>query len=144
MANNTDSPVLDGIWFRPYLLKPAAVNAGANTDTVTVGNSLPATAKVAVVRIVTNDANDWITLPALADVPNGHEIIILASAGGNFEMRTPNTGEKINNVNCGDNATEYLCTDTDMIRVTKVSTTQGWVGQSLTNLGAVRTAVIPD
>lgn len=145
MASNSDSPVLDGIWYRPVLLKPAAVNAGANTDTVTVGNSLAPTAKVGVVRAVTNDANDWITLPSLADVPNGHEIIILASAGGNFEMRTPpSTTEKINNVSCGDAATEYLCTDTDVIRVIKVSTTQGWVAQSLTNLGAVRTAVIPD
>lgn len=144
MASNNDSPVVDGIWFRPYLLKPAAVNAGANTDTVTVGNSLPPTAKVGVVRAVTNDANDWITLPSLADVPNGHEIIILANAGGNFEMRTPTSSdEKINNVD-SDGTNEYLCTDTDVIRVAKVSNTAGWVAQSLTNLGAVRTAVIPD
>jgi hypothetical protein len=59
-------------------------------------------------------------------------------------MRTPATGEKINNVNCGDGSVEYLCTDTDVIRVIKVSNTQGWVAQSLTNLGAVRTAVVPD
>jgi hypothetical protein len=144
MATNSNSPVLDGLAFRPYLLKPAAVNAGATTDTLPAGNSLPPNAKVGVVRAVTNDANDWITLPALTDVANGHEIIILASAGGNFEMRTPVAGEKINNVNCGDAATEYLCTDTDVIRVIKVSNTQGWVAQSLTNLGAVRTAVIPD
>lgn len=144
MGPNIDSPVFDGIWFRPILLKPAAVNAGANTDTLTAGNSIPATARVGVARAVTNDANDWITLPSLADVPNGHEIIILCNAAGNFEMRTPATGEKINNVNCGDAATEYLCTDTDVIRVIKVSNAAGWVAQSLTNLGAVRTAVIPD
>lgn len=144
MASNNDSPVVDGIWYRPVLLKPAAVNAGANTDTVTVGNSLPPSAKVGVVRAVTNDANDWITLPALADVPNGHQFIILANAGGNFEMRTSVAGEKINNVNCGDAATEYLCTDTDVIIVIKVSNTAGYIAQSLTNLGAVRTAVVPD
>lgn len=143
MANNNDSPVLNGVWFRPYLLKPAAVNTGADTNS-SLGNSLPPTAKVGVIGAVTNDANDWITLPALADVPNGHEIVLLQSAGGNCEMRTPNTGEKINNVNCGDNATEYLCSSTDVIRVIKVNNTQGWVAQSLTNLGAVRTAVIPD
>jgi hypothetical protein len=144
MATNNDSPVLDGIYFRPVLVKPAAVNAGASNDATQVGNSIPPKAKSVVVRAVTNDANDWITLPSLADVANGHEINILASAGGNFEMRTPTTGEKINNINTGDNATEYLCTDTDVIRVFKVSNTQGWVAQSLTNLGAVRTAVVPD
>jgi hypothetical protein len=144
MATNNDSPVLDGIWFRPVLLKPAAANAGANTDTVTVGNSLPPTAKVGLVRAVTNDANDWITLPSLADVPNGHEIKIICSAGANFEMRTPtSSNEKINNVDA-DGTNEYLCTDTDVIRVIKRNNTDGWVAQSLTNLGAVRTAVIPD
>jgi hypothetical protein len=114
--------VLDGVWFRPYLLKPAAANTGANTDSTSTGNSLPPTAKVGVVGAVTTDANDWITLPALSDVPNGHEILILANAGGNFEMRTPtSSNEKIN-----------------------VSNTAGWVAQSLTKLGAVRTAVVPD
>lgn len=142
MANNSNSPVLDGIWFRPYLVKPATANTGANTNSST-GNSLPPTAKVGQVGAVTNDANDWITLPKLSDVPNGHEIFILASAGSNFVMRTPaSSGEKINNVN-SDGSASYLVTDTDIVRVTKVSTTQGWVAQSLTNLGAVRAAVIP-
>lgn len=144
MANNSNSPVLDGIWFRPYLVKPAAANTGATTDSTSTGNSIPPTAKVAQVGAVTNDANDWITLPSLADVPNGHEILVLASAGGNFEMRTPaSSNEKINNVD-SDGTQEYLCTDTDVIRVIKVSNTAGWVAQSLTNLGAVRTAVVPD
>ena len=143
MANNNDSPVLDGVWFRPYLLKPAAANTGADTNSST-GNSLPATAKVGVVGTVTTDANDWITLPSLSDVPNGHEIIILCNAGGNFELRTPtSSNEKINNVD-SDGSQEYLCTDTDVVRVIKVSNTAGWVAQSLTKLGAVRTAVIPD
>ena len=49
------------------------------------------------VAAVTNDANDWIVLPSLADVPNGHEITILCNAGTAFEVRTPATsGEKIN------------------------------------------------
>jgi hypothetical protein len=136
--------VLDGVWFRPYLLKPAAANTGANTDSTSTGNSLPPTAKVGVVGAVTTDANDWITLPALSDVPNGHEILILANAGGNFEMRTPtSSNEKINDVD-SDGSQEYLVTDTDVVRVIKVSNTAGWVAQSLTKLGAVRTAVVPD
>lgn len=144
MANNSDSPVLDGILFRPILAKPAAVDAGASVDATQVGNSVPPKAKTVVVRAVTNDANDWIRLPSLADVANGHEILIMCSAGGNFELRTPaSSTEKINNVNA-DGTNEYLCTDTDIVRVMKVNNTVGWVAQSLTNLGAVRTAVIPD
>lgn len=142
-ATNTDSPVLDGIWFRPYLAKPAAANTGATTNSST-GNSIPPTAKSVVVGAVTNDANDWITLPSLASTPNGHEIIILCTAGGNFEMRTPaSSGEKINDVD-SDGTQEYLCTDKDIIQVVKVSNTQGWVAQSIDYLGAVRTAVVPD
>lgn len=144
MAPNNNSPVLDGFWLRPFLVKPGTTNTGATTDPSSTGNSIPAGAKVAQVGAVTTDANDFVTLPALAEVPNGHEIIILANAATNFELRTPVAGEKINNVNCGDAATEYLCTDTDVIRVIKVSNTAGWVGQSLTKLGAVRTAVVPD
>jgi len=138
-ATNTDSPVLDGIWFRPALVKPD------DATPVTIGiNSIPAGAKVAVVSAVTNNANDWITLPAVAEVPNGHEIIILCSAGGNFELRTPASSDtKINDVD-SDGTQEYLCTDKDIVRVVKVSNTQGWIAQSLDYLGAVRTAVVPD
>lgn len=143
-ATNNNSPVLEGIWFRPYLVTPAAANTGATTDSSSTGNSIPPTAKVAKVGAVTNDANDWVTLPALADVPNGHEIIILCTAGGNFELRTPtSSNEKINDVD-SDGTQEYLCTDKDIVRIVKVSNTQGWVAQSIDYLGAVRTAVVPD
>ena len=58
-------------------------------------------------------------------------------------MRTPAASNtKINDVDA-DGSQEYLCTDTDLIIVTKRTTT-GWVAQSITKLGAVRTAVIPD
>lgn len=144
MATSNNSPVLDGVWFRPYILKARNDNVGATTDSTSTGNSIPATAKVAYVDTVETNADDWITLPALADVPNGHEILVLAQAGSNFEMRTPATsGEKINNVD-SDGTAEYLVTDTDVVRVIKVDNTAGWVAQSLTNLGAVRTAVVPD
>ena len=144
MSTNNSSPVLDGVWFRPYLVTARNDNTGANTDSSSTGNSVPATAKVALVGSVETNADDWITLPALADTPNGHEILIICSAGANFEMRTPtSSNEKINNVDA-DGTNEYLCTDTDVIRVIKRNSTDGWVAQSLTNLGAVRTAVIPD
>jgi hypothetical protein len=144
MATNNNSPVLEGVWFRPYLVKARNDNTGATTDSTSTGNSIPPTAKVAYVNSVETNADDWITLPSLADTPNGHEIIVIAQAGSNFEMRTPaSSNEKINNVD-SDGTNEYLVTDTDIVRVIKVDNTAGWVAQSLTKLGAVRTAVIPD
>lgn len=132
-------PTVDGLWLRPYLVTPDDA-----TPALVGQNAIPAGIKVGQVGTVTNNANDWVVLPSLADVPNGHEIIVLCSAGGNFEMRTPDaSGEKINNVD-SDGTQEYLCTDTDIINVVKVNNTVGWVAQSLTYLGAVRTAVVPD
>lgn len=120
--------------FEPISVKPDAVS-GARAN-------IPANAKSVTVEAVTNDANDWIVLPPLSKVLDGHEMIIICAAGGNFELRTPaSSNEKINNVD-SDGTQEYLCTDTDHIRIVKKST--GWVAQSITNLGAVRTAVVPD
>lgn len=103
---------------------------------------LPGVTSVDVAAVTTN-ADDWIVLPAIASVPIGHTINISCNAGGNFEMRTPAASNtKINDVD-SDSSQEYLCTDTDLIRVTKHTAT-GWVAQSITKLGAVRTAVVPD
>lgn len=143
MSNNSNSPVYDGIWFRPYLVTANTVAGGANTDSTSAGNSIPPTAKVAYVKGVTTNSSDLVVLPALADVPNGHEILIIAQAASNFLLTTPaSSTAKINNVN-SDGTNKYLVTDTDIVRVHKVNNTVGWVAQSLTNLGAVRTAVIP-
>ena len=96
------------------------------------------------VAAVTNDANDWITLPSLSSVQVGHTITIACNAGTNFELRTPSaSNEKINGVDA-DGTQEYLCTDTDTVRIWKLSDTDGWIAQSITALGAVRTAVVPD
>lgn len=96
------------------------------------------------VGAVTNDADDFIVLPSLANVPVGHTIKIACNAGTAFEMRTPSTSnEKINTVD-SDGTQEYLCTDTEMISITKVSDTDGWVATAQTALGAIATAVVPD
>lgn len=96
------------------------------------------------VGAVVNGVDDFITLPLASDFKIGHQIVIACLAGTNFEMRTLATsGDTINNVDCSDGATEYLCTDTDTIIVTVTGSTS-FIAQSLTNLGAVRTAVIPD
>lgn len=107
------------------------------------GNSIPVGARSVDVGAVTNDANDFVTLPPIASVSIGDQIVISCNAGTNFELRTPATSNtKINDVDA-DGTQEYQCTDTDVVIVTKRTTT-GWVAQSLTKLGAVRTAVVPD
>lgn len=139
-ANGTN-PVYDGVWFRPHVVRPALVVTPSATG---VTNAIPPTVKVVEVAAVANDANDWITLPSLATVPDGAEITILCNAGTNFELRTPaSSGEKINTVD-SDGTQEYLCTDTEVLKVIKVSDTDGWMAHAYTALGAVATAVVPD
>lgn len=144
MGPNNNSPVVDGIWYRPFLMKAHTTDTGATTDGNVLGNSLPAGAKVGYVSAVNAAATDRIRLPSLADVPNGHEMIIIGQASSNFRLATPaSSTEKINNVN-SDGTNSYLVTDTDIVLVRKINNTIGWVAQSITNLGAVRTAVIPN
>lgn len=122
-------------------LRPAAtVTPAADSG---AGSLITAGVTQVDVAAVTNDANDWIVLPAIAGVAIGHTIYIAANAGGNFELRTPAASNtKINDVDA-DGTQEYLCTDTDLIVVTKRTTT-GWTAVSYTKLGAVRAAVVPD
>lgn len=112
-------------------------------DSESALNSIQAGKTAVTVDGVTNDANDFIVLPPIADVQVGHTITIYAGAGSNFELRTPATsGTEINEVD-SDGTQEYLVTDTDTVRVWKINSTN-WVAQSITDLGAVRTAVVPD
>lgn len=125
---------------------PLAGYQACNASTLTAAGSanliLPGVTNV-VAGANVNDANDWLTLPAIDSVPIGHTIRIACNAGANFELRTPaSSNTKINDVD-SDGTQEYLCTDTDVIIVTKRTTT-GWAAQSITKLGAVRTAVVPD
>lgn len=117
-------------------------NLTANTDEG-AGSTIDEDYRACHVTGVTTDANDFIVLPAISSVPRGHEIIISCNAASNFELRTPSSSNtKINNVDA-DGTNEYLCTDGDVIRVIKQAT-DNWVATSYTNLGAVRTAVVPD
>lgn len=125
-----------GMKLQTQVVKPAAADSLLNTVQ-------PGVTQVEVTT-VTNDANDWIRLPSLASVPNGHTITILCNAGGNFEMRTPaSSNEKINNID-SDGTQEYLCTDTEVVEVTKMSNTAGWMAHGFSKLGAVVAAVVPD
>lgn len=133
---NGSAPRLDGVEFAPVQL--VADDSQSNL------NSIPPLAKSVVVTGDTNDANDFIVLPSLASCPNGHEITILCSAGGNFELRTPAaSAEEINSEDC-DGTKEYLCTDTEVLKVVKINDTIGWMAHAYSAIGAVVTAVVPD
>ena len=123
-------------------IRRQAVNPTA-ADTAGVNVINPGTFRVIVGAVVTA-VTDFITLPSLADVPNGHEITIICSAGGAFEMRTPAaSAEEINSEDC-DGTKEYLCTDTEIIKVVKISDTIGWMAHAYSAIGAVVAAVVPD
>ena len=90
-----------------------------------------------------NGVNDFVVLPALADVPNGHEVTIIAGAA-NCEVRTPaSSAEEINSEDC-DGTKEYLLTATQIHKFVKIDTTIGWMGHGYSAIGAVVTAVVPD
>lgn len=140
MANpNGLNPEFEGLTFRP-------LNIVADDATpVSVGrNAIAPSIRSVVVTGVTNNADDWIILPSLATVPNGHEITIIGSAGANFEVRTPaSSAEEINSEDC-DGTKEYLFTDTQIHKFVKINNTIGWMGHGYSAIGAVVTAVVPD
>lgn len=114
-------------------------NSGSETASVV----LPGTRCVDV-QAVTTAVTDFIVLPSLSAVPVGHEVMILCNAGGAFEMRTPAaSAEEINSEDC-DGTKEYLCTDTQVLRVIKISDTIGWMANAWSAIGTAVTAVIPD
>ena len=120
---------------------PQTVNPAADSG---AGSTILAETVLVAVGAEVNDTDDWITLPALASVDNGHEITILCNSGDAFELRTPaSSGETINTVDC-DGTQEYLCTDTETIKVTKVSTADGWTASAFALAGAGVVAVVPD
>ncbi len=137
IATFTAAPVMSaGLVSTAQVMTPDATEVAGNII-------LPGVTAVDV-GTVANGVTDFIVLPSLSAVPVGHTITIACNAGGAFEMRTPATSnEKINTVD-SDGTQEYLCTDTEVIKVVKVSATDGWMAHAFTALGAVATAVIPD
>lgn len=132
----SNTPRVDGVEVTPVILIAAAAQG--------TGNSIPPLAQTVEVQGVANDANDFIVLPSLASVPNGHRITVIGSAGVNFEVRTPaSSAEEINSEDC-DGTKEYLFTDTQIHYFTKIDNTIGWMGNGYSALGAVVTAVVPD
>lgn len=134
--SNGRTPRLQGVEYTPVELVAQATQISKN--------SIPPLAKSVVVTGVANDANDWVTLPPLNSCPDGHEITLLCSAGANFELRTPaSSAEEINSEDC-DGTKEYLCTDTQVVKIVKINNTIGWMAHGYSAIGAVVTAVVPD
>lgn len=130
------TPRQNGVDYVPYVLVADVTNTGKN--------SIPPLTKTAIVTGVASDANDWIVLPPLNSCPVGHEITILCSAASNFEMTTPtSSNEKVNGQDC-DQTKKYLCTDTEVLKVVKISNSVGWMAHAYTAIGAVAVAVVPD
>lgn len=134
----------------PDQLNPTFIGMNFEAQKVTADdaqgtiNSITAGVRTVKVVGVTNDANDFIVLPSLAHVPDGHEITLLCSAGSNFELRTPaSSAEEINSEDC-DGTKEYLCTDTQIVKIIKINNTIGWMAHGYSAIGAVVTAVVPD
>lgn len=131
-----DTPRLEGIEYQAKQL--LADDSDSNT------NSIPPLTKSVKVEGVVNDTNDYIVLPSLNSCPDGHEITILCSTGGAFEMRTPaSSAEEINSEDC-DGTKEYLMTDTEVVKVVKINDTIGWMAHAYSAIGAVVAAVVPD
>lgn len=134
--SNSRTPRLQGVEYTPVELVAQATQVSTN--------SIPPLAKSVKVTGVANDADDFVVLPPLNSCPDGHEITLLCSAGANFELRTPAaSGEKINAQDC-DGTKEYLCTDTEVVKVVKINNTIGWMAHGYSAIGAVVTAVVPD
>lgn len=135
-TTNSTNPTLDGIWFKPQVL--TAMPTGH------LDNGIAPSVKVVEVVGVHADADDWVTLPDIAQVPVGHEITILNNAASNFELRTPAASNtKINGVDA-DGSQEYLCTDTEIVKVIKMSDSAGWHAHDYTAVGAVVAAHVPN
>lgn len=122
-------------------MSPVHESLTATSDGLTTG-LIPLDADVVTVDAVTTDANDIVTLPAIASVPIGKSITIVVGATG-CELRTPSTsGTKINDVDSDGTQEAALVAENNYI-CTKTTAT-GWVLRGFTKLGADVAAIVPD
>jgi len=135
-VSSNDYPVFKGVKYEPITLTPDS------SEKVT--NIVPAGARSVVCAANANGVNDFIVLPSLARVPNGHCVMVICNAAG-MEIRTPaSSNQKINNTD-SDGTTEYTVPAGGQIHYfTKISDTVGWMGNGYTAIGAVVGAITPD
>ena len=129
------NPNFDTMTLNPVYLTPDDAQG-------TVNSIAP---EVRVVRLLANvnDVNDFTVLPALASVPVGHQITIIAGAA-NSELRTPASSNEEINSEDADGTKEALLTATNIHTVTKIDNTIGWQLVAHTAIGAFVTAIVPD
>lgn len=133
---NGMTPLLKGIHYETQVIKP--------DDSQEEANSIKAGVKSVRLGANINDANDFVVLPSLASVQNGHIITIIAGSAANCELRTPaSSNEEINSEDC-DGTKEALLTATNIYTVTKIDDTIGWCLVGHTAIGAYETAIVPD
>lgn len=125
-------------------VSPAEPQTVTPDDAEGDGNTILPTSRTVAVAANTNDVNDFIVLPSLADVPDGHTITVVGNSAG-CEVRTPaSSAEEINSEDC-DGTKEYaFASGRGIHRFTKIDDTIGWMGQGYTAIGASITAVVPD
>lgn len=133
---SNDYPTVKGLIIEPVTLAPDA------TDKKT--NSVPVGAKVVICAANVTNTNDYIVLPKLSSVTNGHTIMVVCNNAG-MEIRTPaSSGEKINNTD-SDGTQEYTVPSGYQIHYfTKINSTTGWEGHGFTAIGAAVAAITPD
>lgn len=132
---SSEFPTVKGINFEALTLTP--------DDSDNAVNIIPAGTKVVRLAANVNGTNDYVVLPPLDSVEDGHCITIIAGAA-NCEVRTPaSSNEEINSEDC-DGTKEYLLAATTIHQFTKIDGTIGWEGHGYTAIGAVVTAVVPD
>lgn len=132
---NGSTPLLKGIHFETQVISP--------DDSQEEANSIKPGVKSVRLGANVNGVTDFVVLPSLASVQNGHEITIIAGAA-DCEVRTPSaSAEEINSEDC-DGTKEYLLTATEVHKFVKIDGTIGWMGHGYSAIGAVVTAVVPD
>lgn len=134
LANGLN-PHFYGLTLESVTLTPAAAASAVN--------SIPPTVRTVRLGANVNDVNDFTILPALASVPTGHKITIIAGAA-NSELRTPASSTELINAQDCDGTKEALLTATNIYTVTKIDNTLGWSLVGHTAIGAFQTAIIPD
>ncbi len=136
MANpNGLNPHFEGMTMKAFILTPDSAGSSVN--------SIPKSARSVRLGANVNGVTDFTVLPNLADVPDGHQIVIVAGVA-NSELRTPaSSDEEINSEN-GDGTKEALLTATNIHFVTKIDNTIGWMLEARTAIGAFVTAIVPD
>lgn len=135
MANPSTTPSLKGVNFEAVQLTPDASES--------VLTLIPDGAVVVKCADGVSGVNDFVVLPHLAKVNDGHRIMIICNTNG-MEIRTPNgSAEEINSEDC-DGTKEYTVPSGDQIHFfTKIDNTIGWMGNGYTAIGAVVGAITP-